>query len=207
MVADDPVGSVGRGRPKSVQLDEAILEAACAVLAEQGYGGFSFDAVAKASGTTRPAIYRRWARREDLLLAALDYVMHVHPAPGEESPSIEVLEALDDQALLQSLQGMIANMVRILSDRRANAVAIAVSAAMYGDQEVRGFVQAHHYDRRKPLEDLMRLAQKRGLLREDVSLDEMLHILVGAVQYRSTLLQEPITEDYANRVLRVLLRV
>lgn len=205
MAADDPAASVGRGRPKSAQLDEAIVEAACAILAEQGYSGFSFDAVAKVSGTTRPAIYRRWTRREDLLLAALDHVMHVHPAPGEELPSMEQLQAMDNPTLLSMLRHLTANLVRILSDRRANAVAISVSAAAYGDGEVRQSVQAHHYDRRKPLEDIMRLAQERGLLRGDVSLDNMIHILVGAVQYRSTLLQEPITEAYANEILGVLL--
>ncbi|HVK41233.1 MAG: TetR family transcriptional regulator [Phenylobacterium sp.] len=206
MAADDLTAPPGRGRPKSLQLDEAILEAAGAILAEHGYAGFSFEAVAKASGTTRPAIYRRWKRREDLLLAALDHVMHVHPAPGEERPWVDAGDDMDDQALLAMLRHMVANLVRILSDPRANAVAISVSAATYGDPEVRDIVQTHHYDRRKPLEDLMRLAQARGLLRDDVSLDDQLHILVGAVQYRATMLQEPITEAYANQVLRVLLR-
>ncbi len=206
MAADDLAAPPGRGRPKSVQLDEAILEAACGVLAEQGYSGFSFEAVAKASGTTRPAIYRRWKRREDLLLAALDHIMHVNPAPGEERPWIDPPGEVTDQALLAMLHEMVANFARILSDPRANAVGISVSAATYGDPGVRDIVQAHHYDRRKPLEALLGLAQRRGILRDDISLDDLLHILIGSVQYRASMLQESITEAYAQQVLKVLLR-
>lgn len=47
---------------------EAILEAAQAVLAESGYGGFSIEAVAKRARAGKPTIYRWWPSKAALLL-------------------------------------------------------------------------------------------------------------------------------------------
>lgn len=190
-----------RGRPMSAELDGAILEAACDVLAAQGYRGFSFDAVAKAAGTTRPAIYRRWERREDLLLAALDHIMRVHSADADVA---RVLAGASDADLRVLIEKMIDSFVGIVADRRVAAVSIAVSAAMYEDPELRAIGQAHHYDRRRPLETVLGLARDRGLLRRDIPLDDLIHIFVGAVQYRSNMLVEPVTRDYASNVLKLL---
>ena len=60
-----------RGRPRDTDLDEAILIAAHELLATEGLGGLSYAAVAKRAGTTRPAIYRRYATIEALAVAAI----------------------------------------------------------------------------------------------------------------------------------------
>lgn len=191
-----------RGRPMSAELDEAILDAACTVLANQGYRGFSLDAVAKAAGTTRPAIYRRWEKREDILFAALDHVMKVN---STDPAMFSKLDDLSDAALGDLLGDMIRAFAGIVSDPRASAVSISVSAAMYGDAQLRAVAHAHHYDRRKPLEAVMRAAQQRGLVRGDVPLGDLIHLLVGAIQYRSNMLQEPLTHTYVDNVVRVLM--
>ncbi len=59
------------GRPRDRGLDDAILTAALDVLGEGGFDALSFSAVADRAGTTRPAIYRRYATRADLAVAAL----------------------------------------------------------------------------------------------------------------------------------------
>jgi len=62
-------GGVSRRRGR--ELEDAILDAAWDVLVEHGYHGFTYEAVAARAGTSRPVLYRRWPRREDLLLATL----------------------------------------------------------------------------------------------------------------------------------------
>lgn len=61
----------GAGRPRSTELDEAILAAAREVLINSGPGGLTFADVAERAGTTRPAIYRRFADVEELAVAAV----------------------------------------------------------------------------------------------------------------------------------------
>jgi AcrR family transcriptional regulator len=48
-----------------------VLEATLATLDETGYGRLTLERVARRAGTTKPAIYRRWPSRQQLVLAAL----------------------------------------------------------------------------------------------------------------------------------------
>ena len=57
-----------RGRPRSAQLDAAIVDATLALLAERGYNGLTLAGVADRAGTTTAAIYRRWSSKADLVL-------------------------------------------------------------------------------------------------------------------------------------------
>jgi AcrR family transcriptional regulator len=62
----EPRRSIGAARnPES---HEAILEAAEAILAEQGYAGFSIEAVARRAKAGKPTIYRWWPSKAHLLL-------------------------------------------------------------------------------------------------------------------------------------------
>lgn len=60
-----------RTRRRGEELDEALLEAAWEELEERGVAAFTYDAVAKRAHTSRPVLYRRWATREDLIIAAI----------------------------------------------------------------------------------------------------------------------------------------
>lgn len=53
------------------ELEDAILDAAWAQLAETGYAGFTFEGVAERAETSRPVIYRRWRDRDALASAAI----------------------------------------------------------------------------------------------------------------------------------------
>lgn len=45
-----------------------MLAAAREILAERGFGGFSFDEVARRAGAGKPTLYRWWPTRADLLV-------------------------------------------------------------------------------------------------------------------------------------------
>lgn len=68
------------GRPRDPQADEAIISAIVDVLAEQGFSGFTVEEVAARAGVGKATIYRRWATKEEIVLAAAERVMtHVEP--------------------------------------------------------------------------------------------------------------------------------
>jgi AcrR family transcriptional regulator len=56
-----------RVRQVNPDVTDALLAAAVAVVAENGFGGFTMDAVAARAGCGKPAAYRRWASKEALL--------------------------------------------------------------------------------------------------------------------------------------------
>ena len=58
------------GRKRDHTRDAPILDATLAVLAEAGYEGMTIDMVAARAGAARATVYRRWAKKADLVLAA-----------------------------------------------------------------------------------------------------------------------------------------
>lgn len=78
MAADDParapaVGPPPRaaGRPRNPDLDAAILDAALRLLDEVGYQEMSIAAISSAAGVGRPAVYRRYRTKADVVVAAI----------------------------------------------------------------------------------------------------------------------------------------
>ncbi|WP_433833554.1 TetR/AcrR family transcriptional regulator [Actinoplanes sp. CA-015351] len=69
----------GPARRRGADLEDAILDAAWEVLTEQGHAGLTFEAVAARAGTSRPVLYRRWAHRDDLVLAAITRFWRARP--------------------------------------------------------------------------------------------------------------------------------
>ena len=59
------------GRPRDTELDEASLEAARELRGDVGYEALSLAAIATRAGTTRPAIYRRYADKDEIAVAAI----------------------------------------------------------------------------------------------------------------------------------------
>ncbi|MFI6025671.1 TetR/AcrR family transcriptional regulator [Amycolatopsis magusensis] len=59
-----------RSRRRGEHLEQAIFEAVWAELLEVGYAKLTMEGVAARAGTSKPVLYRRWAGRAELVLAA-----------------------------------------------------------------------------------------------------------------------------------------
>lgn len=59
------------GRPRDPRIDAAVLRATVELLAESGYPGLLVSAIAERAGTSKPAIYRRWASKAHLVHEAV----------------------------------------------------------------------------------------------------------------------------------------
>lgn len=66
-------------RRRGAALEEALLDAAWAVLREHGYAGFTLEAVAGRAGTSRPVLARRWAGRHEMLHATIAHASRMRP--------------------------------------------------------------------------------------------------------------------------------
>ncbi|MFB7374045.1 TetR/AcrR family transcriptional regulator [Streptomyces sp. NPDC056222] len=62
----------GPGRPREERVTRAVLDAVVALVAEQGMGAVTMDAVAARAGVSKPSMYRRWPTKQDLVLAAAE---------------------------------------------------------------------------------------------------------------------------------------
>ena len=72
------------GRPRSVEADQAIVDATLDLIAEEGLNALSVEAVAVRAGVGKATIYRRWPSKEALVEAALGRMNDsLSPAPVE----------------------------------------------------------------------------------------------------------------------------
>lgn len=88
------VAAPPRGRPRDPDVDEAIVNAALDVLADDGLSGFSVEAVALRAGVGKATIYRRFDGREDLLAAAFERLRDDMPTPSPVGSAYERLLGL-----------------------------------------------------------------------------------------------------------------
>ncbi|MET8328354.1 helix-turn-helix domain-containing protein [Streptomyces sp. NPDC005181] len=62
----------GPGRPREERVTRAVLDAVVALVVEQGMSAVTMDAVAVRAEVSKPAIYRRWHTKQDLIIAAAE---------------------------------------------------------------------------------------------------------------------------------------
>jgi AcrR family transcriptional regulator len=74
-------GSHAPGRPRSLEVDTAILEAALEIFAARGPEGLTMNAVARRSGVARASIYLRFPGRDALLTATVRAAVGREPFP------------------------------------------------------------------------------------------------------------------------------
>ena len=68
----DPRPGRRPGRPRSLQSEEAILEATGKLLSTEGYLGLTVGKVAARARASKSTIYRRWPTKEHLVMAAFE---------------------------------------------------------------------------------------------------------------------------------------
>jgi AcrR family transcriptional regulator len=66
-----PTRKPGAGRRRDPSIDARLRQAARTLYAREGWAGFHFDGVARAAGTSKDAVYRRYPDAQSLLLDAL----------------------------------------------------------------------------------------------------------------------------------------
>lgn len=92
-----------RGRQSDPSRDAAIEAAVVEVLASDGYGGLTMDAVAATAGVSKATIYRRWPTKVDLLVSVVD------------SASDVTLVVPDTGSLRDDLVALLVSLANVLS--------------------------------------------------------------------------------------------
>jgi AcrR family transcriptional regulator len=72
-----------RGRPRDPQADGRILAAASALILVRGFDSMTVDEVASTAGVGKATVYRRWARKEDLAVAAMEQLYRDEMPPPD----------------------------------------------------------------------------------------------------------------------------
>jgi AcrR family transcriptional regulator len=109
----DPV----RRRRRGEELEAALLDAAWDELVEVGFAGLTMESVAARAHTGIAVLYRRWANKGELVLAAITHHGHARP-----------IQTPDTGTLRGDLLALLTN----FSDARATFMAVAAAAGFSG---------------------------------------------------------------------------
>jgi AcrR family transcriptional regulator len=169
------------GRPRSMQAERAIIDAALEEFAESGASGLCIEKVAAKAGVGKATIYRRWPGKEDLLLDAIATLKSPLPVPKGES-------AREDLAAILDAIG------REASDPpRARQFALLLGEGACYPRLLGRYVETVLEPRREVVRSVLRRGVATGELREETNVEAAVDMLIGAV------LARPRTGDRADR--------
>ncbi len=185
----------GRGRPRDIDIDRRILDAARTLLATGGYKALAFDAISQMADVPRSMIYRRWPTKGHLANEI---------AIGGDAPLPDVIDT-------EGLEAQVMALARQMAERyqrpEIGAAAIGVIVATQGDRDLQRELQAEvEAGTRAALANIVARGKQSGLIAPDVSADALFDLLVGTIIYRVLFSLEEVPEDYSASVARLVLR-
>jgi AcrR family transcriptional regulator len=181
------------GRPRDPHIHAAVLRATLAVLDQSGYGRLTLEEVARQAGTTKPAIYRRWRGRQQLVLAALALRLGAARAPDTGCTLCDLDECLK---------------VFVAAFRRMPpGVLGALYADCAGDRALRSAFMTTLFDPpRAAVKETLDRAHARGDLRKEVDRDLILDLLGSLIHYRVLFGHARTSDIEIERVVEALLQ-
>jgi AcrR family transcriptional regulator len=192
--AEGPSGSRRPGRPRDARNDQTILAATLLILRERGYGGLTIDGVAARAGVGRPTIYRRWASKPALVVAAL------------VDSSRLALPVLDTGSLRDDLIAVQRHQVELMNspdNRRVTAGLIADLAA--DPQLAERYVTEYLVPRRAAVWQVLQRGVDRGELVAGVDFAFVYDLLVGPLFMRAVVWGEALAPEAAEKTADVIL--
>lgn len=176
----------GRGRPRDTDKDLAIREAAWRILAERGFDGLSFEAVAEMANCSRATLYRRYASKVELVVDVLHETSRsIEPVVPADTPPRDILIAHATAAALY------------MSDSRGQAL-LQITTAAFRVPELASATQSYgQLEKEYYLRELRRLAPAHGEERLAFACDTLL----GSIIYHVAFMRRPLAaEDIARLV-------
>ncbi len=181
------------GRPRSARSRRAVLDAAYAILIEDGLQAFSIDAVAVRSGVARTTIYRSWPSKGLLAFESFREAFETQLA-FERTASPE-----------KDLHALVASLARLLSGP-AGRLATSVVAEAQSDPAVRThFLEDFSGPLRQRSAVLVQAGVDAGRFRKDLDVSRLLDAAIGAV-YLRLLFGQAIDQIWAEQLSCTLLR-
>jgi AcrR family transcriptional regulator len=181
------------GRPRSVEADEAILEAAVDLFAEGGLDGMTVEGVAARAGVGKATVYRRYPCKVDLVIAA-SRCFSIHDdrtdtgtTRGDLRAMVDgLVEMLTTTALGRAMPRLVADRARVPELAEAHRAIVVEKRAQHRRVILRGIA--------------------RGDLRPDIDPEAVIDAYVGPVFYRFLISDAPLDDAFADALVDNVLR-
>lgn len=160
-----------RGRPRSEDIDAAVISAAIHLFEENGYKATSLEAIAAQAGIGRPTLYRRWPNKAALAAAVYETLVPMPDLPP--APFGDRLRHLTRHVFA--------------AYRNSPAAAILAGLIVEGqtDETSQDAFEAHYFTpRRTRIVALFDQAKTAGEIEADADIALLVDAYVGAIWVR-----------------------
>jgi AcrR family transcriptional regulator len=178
--------------PRVARSRRRVLDAAQALLCEQGFKGATIEGIASRCGVAKTTIYRHWASREHLLAEAIDDVAQCLPKPPATGQlRVDLVTALSHLAGV--LDGAFGHLLAALVD------------AGERDDALADMQHSFAAERRGRTVGMLQDAIDIGELAPDVDVELLTDQLVGPVMYRRFMCRAPVDRPWIEQHVDALL--
>ena len=178
-------------------LEEAILEAALAELAEGGYANLTMERVAARARASKASVYSRWPSRIELIMDVFYYLM-----PDPSSPA-------DTGSLRGDLLATFRQMAQLLAGPAGEALRGLLADVLPDPARTAELRDHSHQVGRRTLEEIARRAVERG----EITADAVTPVRLGAgpamlryhFLFQGSLVPDPVIVSIVDEVVVPLL--
>ena len=182
------------GRPRSPQAERAILDATLELLASEGFSRMAVEGVAAMAGVGKATIYRRWASKLDLVLAAVGE-LSVHPLPELTTGSTR-----------EDLIALLRHIIEALTSTIAGRILPGLVAETARSPELLGVLHDFWISRRGLMLQVLRRGSAQGDLPDDIDHELIADLLYGPVHYRFLISDAPLGAELADQLVDAVMR-
>lgn len=178
--------------PRVERSKAVILEATLAILAEEGVGGLTVDAVAARAGVGKATVYRHWSSRAELIVDAV-------------SSLVVDDEAVDRRSLREDLRAAYERIGQVCSTGVLAQVMPTLAEAAGRDPELATVHKDFVTRRRRHLVAALERAATRGDLRPGLDLSIAADLVAGPMFYKKLIHHECPSPEYAAQLLDLVM--
>jgi AcrR family transcriptional regulator len=178
--------------PRGDRARERILRGALEVLADEGLGGFSMEAVARRAGASKATVYRRWTSQSELLVDAMDAGFQPFPLPSTGALRTDLIQIF---STFESL---------VTRGPFSRLMAAFIDAAEC-DPTLWSLHVKLTEQRREPVRHLLSEAMSRGEISPTTDLEVAVDLLAGPAFYRRFVAHWPFPPGYAAAIVDLVL--
>jgi AcrR family transcriptional regulator len=182
------------GRPRSLEADEAILEASVDVFAEVGFEALTMEGVAARAGVGKNTLYRRYPSKLDLVVSAVRCYTNVGAPPPDTGTTRGDVQAIVDDLVAIVTDTPMGRMLPILIAIRTRVPELdAAYAEIVSDKRARSAA-------------VVRRGIERGDFRVDVDADAVVDAFVSPIFYRFLVTHAPLDGAFRATVVDAVMR-
>jgi AcrR family transcriptional regulator len=182
-----------RGRPRDASRDDALRQAAIAVMAEVGYRALTMDAVAARARAGKATIYRRWDSKLELVIDSCNQLVSEH------------ITEPDTGSLAGDLCEFVTAFAKFLSGPSGKAAQALVGELPHEPDLAEAFRATFLLSQRDTLKRILERATARGEVSDEAPKGMLIELTGAALTYRLMITGDPLDEAFVDKFLGTVL--